>query len=89
MYMAQVRSDDLGITIHLYKHEDTRRYINLDDSCRAYAFVYTPSIERTETSGGRYRRLAKLATAVKHLDLNLLETGELYRSYPPSDWIEF
>jgi hypothetical protein len=42
------RVEALGApAIHLYKHIDSRRYINLDDAGHAYAFVrLVPSRER-------------------------------------------
>lgn len=53
MWMAEVELDD-GTAVHLYKHRETRQYVHLDASGRA--FDYRP--EHT------YTRLAA-ATAIK------------------------
>jgi hypothetical protein len=38
MYMAYVESRRRRLRIHLYKHIDTRRYLNLDDAGHAYQY---------------------------------------------------
>ena len=52
MWMGAVEVD--GVRVELYKHIDTRRYLNLDDGGHAYRYF-----------GGEYSRLA-LPTAMLH-----------------------
>jgi hypothetical protein len=39
LYMGRVESDDGTVTIYLYKHVRTRRYLNVDETCRAYRYA--------------------------------------------------
>jgi hypothetical protein len=39
MYMGAVVDDERTITIHLYKHHLTRRYLNVDDAGHAYVYA--------------------------------------------------
>src|SRR5690349_3208871 len=68
MYMAMVRSARKHLTIHLYKHCDTRRYLNLDDAGNAYGYRGPVSADSVG-SGGRYQRYRTLDDAVAHLEL--------------------
>ncbi len=88
MYMEAIRNERLGIRIHLYKHIDTRRYLNLDDAGHAYA--YWPGdadedLDRPEF-GGRYRRYCTPLDAIGGLCLWEFETQRLIRSFPPEEW---
>ncbi len=57
--------------VYLYKHRDTRRYLNVDAQLRAYRYV-TP--RRRDTSQGSYRRLASLEEGIDHVGLWELPT---------------
>ena len=88
MFMATVRNQRLGIRIHLYKHVDTRRYLNLDDAGHAYAYVPRATeeeLDRPEFSG-RYRRYGNPLDAIDGLWLWEFEVRRLFRSFPPEDW---
>jgi hypothetical protein len=85
MYMGCVRHDRTGVAIHLYKHRDTRRYINLDDAGHAYAYCPTPLDGREP--GGMYRRHRSLADALDAVELSLFdEHPRFFRSFPPEEW---
>lgn len=45
MYMGSARC--IGVTIHLYKHIDTRRYLNLDEDGQAWSYA-SPGYIRCE-----------------------------------------
>lgn len=88
MYMGAVRNQRLDIRIHLYKHVDTRRHLNLDDA--GHAYVYVPSdvdadLDRPEF-GGRYRRYGTPLDAIGGLRLWEFDTLRLSRSFPPEEW---
>jgi hypothetical protein len=84
MYMDRVCDPATGVVIHLYKHIDTRRYLNLDDAGHAYA--YAGGEETPDGSyRGHYRRYRSLADAIEHVELSLLDEG-FFRSYPPKGW---
>lgn len=69
MYMACLRNRGKRIRIHLYKHVDTRRYINLDDAGHAYAFQdREPDWERPDSSGW-YRMYNDPLSAIRALGL--------------------
>jgi hypothetical protein len=86
MYMAMVRRPRNTLTIHLYKHFDTRLYLNLDDAGNAYAFR-GPVSPDSDGSGGRYQQYRSLRHAVRHVELWLFDADPpLYRSFPPSEW---
>ncbi|MDZ7678224.1 MAG: hypothetical protein U5K29_06710 [Acidimicrobiales bacterium] len=72
--------------IHLYKHYDTRRYLNLDDGGHAYEYCgWTP--DQGDRSGGMYRQHRSLADAIDRLDLWLFELERpMLRSFPPEAW---
>ncbi len=74
MYMVRIHAKGQP-DIHLYKHIDTRRYINLDDDGNAY--IYVPGrrdVERVESGFmGRYRLLPDIDTAIANLDLHILD----------------
>ena len=85
MYMAAVYDDHRGVAIHLYKHIDTRRYLNLDDEGNAYRYCDSDHDLDDDTFGGRYVRLRTLEEGIARLDLGAFD-NRLYRSFPPSDW---
>jgi hypothetical protein len=85
MFMATVRNVRNKLAIHLYKHIDTRCYLNLDDGGHAYA--YRGSGPDDASSGGRYQRYRTLFDAVDHLELWLFDAAvPLFRSFPPDAW---
>jgi hypothetical protein len=88
MYMVAVRNQRLGLRIHLYKHRDTRCYLNLDEAGHAYAYQPSGDDGRSDRAnfGGRYRRYRSLADALHDVDLWMLEQGRLLRSLPPEAW---
>ena len=51
--------------VYLYKHKDTRRYLNVDPQLRAYVFVYA----RSGNSDGSYRRLDTLEEGIDGVGL--------------------
>ena len=86
MNMAVVRGTRQRVTIHLYKHIDTRRYLNLDDGGHAYAFVPRASDTFSADTGGRYQRHRSLIDALDGAGLRMFETTGLFRSFPPAQW---
>ena len=87
MYMACVRNTRQRVAIHLYKHYDTRRYLNLDEAGHAYAYRGSTGDESDLGSSGRYQRYQTLVDAVDRLDLWLFEAyPPLFRSLPPDRW---
>ena len=89
MYMAAVLNAQKGLTIHLYKHRDTRRHLNLDDAGHAYAYRHREADEHDGLSGGRYQRYRTVVSALASLDLWLFdEEPPLFRSFPPDQWPE-
>jgi hypothetical protein len=87
MFMATVRDDREQLAIQLYKHIDTRCYLNLDDDRNAYAYLGPAPDDPDAWSGGRYRRYRALGDAIKQLDLGLFEVDPpLFRSFPPEAW---
>ena len=63
MYMGAVVSDDDLRTIHLYKHQLTRLYLNVDDDCRVYRFA---GIADKDFVSSWYEPLDDLAAAIDH-----------------------
>ena len=49
-----------GTVISLYKHRDTRHYLNIDDQGRTYAYS-EPGIGSNEDDRGSYRRIPLIA----------------------------
>lgn len=87
MYMAAVHNLRERLTIHLYKHRDTRRYLNLDDTGHAYAYRYREDDPHDGLSGGRYQRYRSLVDALEAVDLWLFdEEPQFFRSFPPDQW---
>ena len=89
MYMAAVWNARRRLRIHLYKHRDTRSYLNLDDAGHAYEYCGpVPGREHDDDSGGLYRLARSLGEAVAHADLWVFERdpGFLFRSTPPEHW---
>jgi hypothetical protein len=87
MFMGTVSNARKRLEIHLYKHVDTRRYLNLDVGGHAYAYLGPASPEVDATTGGRYRRYRSLSDAMNQVGFREFE-GEpcLYRSFPPEAW---
>jgi hypothetical protein len=75
-------------TIHLYKHVDTRRYLNVDIHGHAYVYREPTRLDDDieERLGVHYDRLPDLLTAVRRV-LEDFEHTNLYRSYPPDGWV--
>ena len=89
MYMAAVRGQRPLVVIHLYKHIDTCRYLNLDEAGHAYAYRPRFGDPRTLDDGGRYRRYRSIVDAVEWVDLRAFEGDDpLYRSFPPEEWAQ-
>ena len=87
MFMATVRNARKKLAIHLYKHVDTRCYLNLDDAAHAYSYRGEASGAFDASSGGRYQRYRGLADAIAHLRLWLFEDDPpMFRSFPPDAW---
>jgi hypothetical protein len=86
MCMATVRSRRQRLAIRLYKHMDTRRYLNLDDAGHAYAFVPSDPERCADDFGGRYRRYTNLVDAIERLGLWQFDAIGLHRSFRPEDW---
>lgn len=87
MYMAELRGDHRHVTIHLFKHIDTRRYVNLDNGGHAYAYRPRVGDPMTQYSGGRYRRYRSMVDALAALGLQAFDDSPpLFRSYPPEAW---
>jgi hypothetical protein len=53
--------------VYLYKHRDTRRYLNVDVRLNAYRYV--PPRRLTDGGGGSYRRLTSLEEGVDGVGL--------------------
>lgn len=86
MYMAALHGVRRRVTVHLYKHIDTRRYLNLDDRGHAYAYQYRFDEEVAPGSGGRYRQYRHIEDALDRVNLDAFETESLFRSFPPEEW---
>lgn len=87
MYMAAVHGGHPPVTVRLYKHIDTRRYLNLDDAGHAYAYQFIASEVGRPGSGGHYRRYRSVVDALDRLDLQAFEGDTpLFRSFPPEEW---
>lgn len=86
MYMATLHAARSQVRIHLYKHVDTRRYLNLDDGGHAYAYQYRLGDGHAANFGGRYRRYRNFLDALDRLDLQAFERERLFRSFPPEEW---
>jgi hypothetical protein len=84
MYMgAVVRSD--GVRIHLYKHRDARRYLNLD--AQGHAYVYGGLVSESPDDGGFYAAMPSLAAAIVRADLDVFDREPcFFRSTPPAEW---
>lgn len=88
MYMARVFNRRKRLDIYLYKHYDTRRYINLDAAGHAYEYRgQVPGREDDVGLGGRYRRHRSLLEGVRRLGLwQFDDEPRLWRSFPPEEW---
>lgn len=69
MYMTKM-ADRKGNALHLYKHIDTRRYLNLDDAGHAHEFVRVATLRHTDELAGVYRLARDLRVALDHLELD-------------------
>lgn len=72
-FMVMGRVEDEQGSIVLYKHCDTRRYINVDDTGHAYR--YSPGRPQPGRRGD-YLPLRTLSEAIAHLDLAFLNFPE-------------
>jgi hypothetical protein len=87
MYMAMVRNARKRLTIHLYKHIDTRCYLNLDDGGHAYAYRGSAPDDVGDELRGRYQLYRSLVDAIDAVELWLFDDEPpLFRSFPPSKW---
>jgi hypothetical protein len=87
MYMAAVARPGDRLTLHLYKHRDTRRSLNLDDAGHAYAYCGSVAGVDAVSAGGSYRPHASIADALEHADLSLFDRESMFlRSFPPEAW---
>jgi hypothetical protein len=87
MHMAVVRNARKKLAIHLYKHIDTRCYLNLDEGGHGYAYRGSASDVFDPSSGGRYQRYRSLLDAIEHIQLWLFDEPQpLFRSFPPHRW---
>jgi hypothetical protein len=70
MYVARADSRDGPLQIHLYKHVDTRRYLNLDDAGHAYRYREhidaLDDLSDEDLAGGRYVLHRTLGEALHH-----------------------
>ena len=64
MYMAAALSVDGALTIHLYKHRETRRYLNLDDAGHAYRYCGPVPGDTADRMSGTYRLHQSFAVAL-------------------------
>jgi len=64
MYMAAALSVHGELTIHLYKHRETRRYLNLDDAGHAYRYCGPVPGDEADLMSGTYRLHQSLAAAL-------------------------
>jgi hypothetical protein len=63
MYMGCVVEPSTTLRIHLYKHIETRHYLNLDDG--GHTYQYCGQLDEDDMkSGGMYRLLPTLAEAL-------------------------
>ena len=87
MYMGAVSRPRDRLKIHLYKHGDTRRYLNLDDAGHAYAYCGPTAGDHDDQSGGRYQLHDSIADALEGGDLLIFDREPMVvRSYPPEAW---
>jgi hypothetical protein len=66
MYMGAVSSVHDALDIHLYKHRETRRYLNLDEAGHAYQYCGPLPGHEADLSGGKYRLHRSLVAALVH-----------------------
>jgi hypothetical protein len=63
MYMGAVVTEDRSVTIHLYKHQLTRHYLNVDEAGHAYRYAGSDDDEFVSCW---YEPLPDLASAIEH-----------------------
>jgi hypothetical protein len=71
MYMGHLRSRDGEPDLHLYKHYNRRRYLNIDDQLRFFAFVVGVDHKPFFETDVYYRRLRSMREAIERLDLDV------------------
>ena len=88
MYAGRMFNTRKGLDIYLYKHGDTRCYLNLDPAGHAYEYRGpVPGREGDLGSGGRYRRHRSLIEGITGLELWRFDLDRpLWRSFPPEEW---
>lgn len=87
MYMGAVSALGDRLRIHLYKHRDTRRYLNLDDAGHAYQYCGSPPDDLDDSSGGIYRLHRSIKDAIESADLWIFDREPTFiRSCPPEAW---
>lgn len=64
MYMGAALSVTGSLSIHLYKHRETRRYLNLDDGGHAYRYCGPVPGVAWDVMSGMYRLHRSLAAAL-------------------------
>jgi hypothetical protein len=75
------------VRIHLYKHYDTRCYLNLDDAGHAYRYCGSTVDVDDRTSGGRYRLHDSIKDAIEVADLWIFDREPTFiRTRPPEAW---
>ena len=72
MCMGRLRSREGEPDLHLYKHYDTRRYINIDEQLRLFAFCFADAEKPFFECDVYYRRLRSTREAIERLDLDTL-----------------
>jgi hypothetical protein len=66
--------------IWLYKHYETRRYLNLDESVQSYRYLHLPSrADDPDAIRGRYLKLPSLRIAMFHAHLHLVDEFGRFR----------
>ena len=90
MHMMSVEAERSVVRIHLYKHRDTRCYLNLDDAGHAYRYLGSDpdrDLDARPWHTGYYARHRSLAEAIALVEFDQFQrTPPLYRSYPPEEW---
>jgi len=87
MYMACATNKRKRLRIHLYKHIDTRLYLNLDDGGHGYRYCGPVPNCSDLWSAGRYRLHASIEDAIEGAQIWLFsEEPRFFRSFPPERW---
>jgi hypothetical protein len=72
IYMGHLQSREGEPDLHLYKHYDTRRYLNIDEQLRFFAFLFGEDEKPFFESDVYYRRLRGTREAIEQLELDIL-----------------